>query len=52
MLRESLGEDLTVSEFFGSEWNNSDTLVLGPENKNLLAWFSFMQIAENIVVRA
>ena len=35
-------------DLFGDKWDNSDTLALEAENKNLLAWFGFEETMRNI----
>ena len=35
-------------DLFGDKWDNSDTLALEVENKNLLAWFGFEETMRNI----
>jgi len=39
---------LSISELFGDKWDKSDPLAIEQENKNLLVWFAYEEIAQRL----
>lgn len=53
-INELLGKTIiekntTVEELFGDEYEKEDPLILGYKNKNLLAWFGFQSMSNNLL---
>ncbi len=40
-----------ISDLFGHKWDESDPLAQDTTNQNLLAWFSFEQSANNLLMQ-
>lgn len=38
----------SLSEIFGNEFDAEDPLIIGSNNKNLLAWFGFEESLHNV----